>query len=271
MEEKREIFRARSKENGIVFYSNKVPVLCYEAYLDKKGEIQTRLMPSKISEWKDYCGMLITVSDERRKKFITYLKGILLLLAILSIIVTKTFSIALGLTYFSLLAVKDIVDLGIMMFEIKLGSLKSTGRFHSAEHMAIAAYKKYQRIPTIEEVKKSSRLDKDCGSRLVIDPIMFWILLAMIMCSCAFISPIVYFTLAAILIIFVVIEKKYNFLRAFQFLVSNKPTDKELEVAIAGIKMFEEMEEQIPNISMPFGMVIMEVYCSDDEHNAETD
>ena len=41
MEEKKEIFRARSKENGIVIYSNKNPLLCYEAYIDEKGEIHT--------------------------------------------------------------------------------------------------------------------------------------------------------------------------------------------------------------------------------------
>ncbi len=272
MEEKKKISCARSKENGIVFYSNKVPVLCYEAYLDKKGEIQTRLLPSKISEWKDYCGMFITVSDEHRKNFIKCLKGILLVFAILSIIATKNFSIALGLVYFSFLAVEDVVDFGIAAFEIKRGSLKSTGRFHSAEHMAIAAYKKYQRVPTMEEVKKSSRLDKECGSRIIIDPIMLLILLVMIMCSCAYISLFAYFALAAIFIVFVIIEKRYNFFRVFQVLVTNKPTDKELEVALAGIKMFEEMETQLPDIGMPMGMVIMEFHCSDnDEHNAETD
>lgn len=271
MEEKKKISCARSKENGIVFYSNKIPALCYEAYLDDNGEIQTRLLPSMLSEWKDYCGMFITVSDERRKSFITYLKGILLVLAILSIIVTKNFSIALGLIYFSLLAVKDIVDFGIVAFEIKRGNLKSTGIFHSAEHMVIAAYRRYQRVPTMEEVKKSSRFDKECGSRIIIDPIMFLILLTIIMGSCAYIPFFVYFALAAMLIVFIIMEKKHNFLRVFQFLVTNKPTDNELEVALAGIKMFEEMEEQLPNMGMPMGMVIMEFHCSDDEHNAETD
>lgn len=274
MEDKKTILYARSKENGVVFYSNKVPALCYEAYLDEKGDIRARPQPGRLCELRDYCGMLIADKKERQKNLIKYLKIALWVLAILSIVITKKVTIAFGLVYFSLLAVKELVELGTLVFEVKFGDLKSTGRFHSAEHMTIAAYEKYQRIPTMEEVKAASRFDKKCGSRLIIDQVVFWILLTMIICSCAFIPVLLYFGLAAILMVLTIAEREYNFLRVLQLLLTNKPTDKELEVALAGIELFENLETQMPEDSIMMGMVIMEFHrpCDDsEEHDAETD
>lgn len=37
MDSKKTILEARSKRNGIVFYSNKNPFICYEVYINEKG------------------------------------------------------------------------------------------------------------------------------------------------------------------------------------------------------------------------------------------
>ena len=89
MEEKKEIFRARSKENGIVIYSNKNPLLCYEAYIDEKGEIHTSPIISVMSELKDFSGTLIATDVKRQIKFTSYLRIALCILSILSIVITQ--------------------------------------------------------------------------------------------------------------------------------------------------------------------------------------
>lgn len=269
MEDKKKILHARSKEDGIVFYSNKVPVMCYEATLDDEGEIYVRPQPRSWWEEEDYCGMFVPDIRGLQKKLSKYLKIALFILAILSIVITKNVIIAFGLTYFSLLAAEELVELGILAYEIKFGSLKQTGRFHSAEHMAIAAYTKHQRIPTMEEIKEASHFDKECHGKIIIRQVVFVLLLTLIICFYAYLPLFVYFGLIGILLILAVIERKYNFLRVFQVLLTNKPTDKELEVALAGIELFDKLEAKIPEEDIPIGMIIVEI-CSpeDDEHDA---
>ena len=53
MDSKKTILEARSKRNGIVFYSNKNPFICYEVYINEKGEIQKEQIPRGLSEIKD--------------------------------------------------------------------------------------------------------------------------------------------------------------------------------------------------------------------------
>ena len=180
MEEKKEIFRARSKENGIVIYSNKNPLLCYEAYIDEKGEIHTSPIISVMSELKDFSGTLIATDVKRQIKLTSYLRIALCILSILSIVITQKITIAIGMMYFAICASREVVNLVTFIYDVKIGSRQALGRFHAAEHQALIAYKRYQRIPTMEEVRKETRFDQDCGSRLIIDKVMGFLLLSIL-------------------------------------------------------------------------------------------
>ena len=65
MEEKRHIGEARSKKNGIVFYSNTFPLIGSETFRDDSGKIQTRIVPTKLDEFIDCLGTL----NEKGKVF----------------------------------------------------------------------------------------------------------------------------------------------------------------------------------------------------------
>lgn len=257
MTNKKQILHARSKEDGIVFYSQKIPILCYEGYLDEEGNVQTRIQPTLVSEFEDYCGTL-SKNKVRNRKFYQMMKLAVWILATISVFLTNNFSIAIGLMYFSILFMRDLIELLDFIFRLKKGDLQSTGRFHSAEHMTISAYEKLQRIPTLEEIKASTRYKKSCGSRIIISKVFFGLAFSVIVCTCAYISVPMYFLLAGVLLLLGIIEKKTRFLRWLQFLVTNTPTDKELELALETIKFYDEMEETVPDEDMP--SIVVEIF-----------
>ena len=146
-----------------------------------------------------------------------------------------------------MIALKDLIYFTESSYQMKCGRMQDLARFHSAEHMVSNAYTKVQRIPTIEEIKKSSRFDRYCSSRIYINKILIFGMLSIVICLSGFVPVHIYIMLAAALLIFTVIQQKYNIFRFLQIFCTQKPTDKELKVAQEGIKFFEEMEEQTPS------------------------
>lgn len=57
MEEKN-VQEARAKRNGIVFYSNKIPIIGYETYRDEFEKIQSRIVPVEIDEYLETIQLL---------------------------------------------------------------------------------------------------------------------------------------------------------------------------------------------------------------------
>lgn len=254
--EKKQVFKARSKEDGIVFRSNKIPALSYEVSINPKGKIETQMLPTAVSHIKE---MEVLTNEELNKKRKVELgcKIAIWILAILSIYISKQVSIAFALIYFSITALRDLLEFCQLSFNLKLGKNKSTARFHAAEHKAVNAYKKKQGIPSMEEVKKASRFDKICGSRKYIDKILFFLLVSIVIALSAFVKIYVHTILVIFVLLTFLLEKKYGMFRFLQILVMNKPTDKELEVALAGIKFFDKMEDDIPEDECCQGIIIM--------------
>lgn len=241
MKEQKDVLGARSMQNGIVFYSNKNPAVCYEVLVDKDGQIKKAILSSELSESLDN-----SIKVKRHKKLEVYSKICIFILAILSIVITKNISIAFGLLYFSARVLNVLFEFAACCFEVKLGKSQSTGKFHAAEHKVINAYRKQGRIPTISEIEKASRFGKKCGSRYKIDEMANSTILAIIICLASFIDIYLYMILIFIQLLFSIFEKKYNFFRFFQIFITNKPTHKELEIALTGIQFFEEMEKELP-------------------------
>ena len=117
---------------------------------------------------------------------------------------------------------------------------KSMLRFHSAEHMIINAYKELHRIPTIEEARKYSRFNNNCGT----NEITRNIIICNLVCIFSFILEYNSFIIAVIISIIVVNilvrSGLFNFVQKFTTLPT---TDKELKVAIEGLKLWIEHEE----------------------------
>lgn len=269
MDDKKQVHQARSREDGIVFISNKIPALCYEAYINQNGEVETRIQPTIVSNIKDMGVFINSKSNAKiKRKVELYCKIAILFLAIASVIISKRVSIAVGLLYFSIIALKDVIDFTEAAWGLKAGKYKSTGRFHSAEHMVLNAYEKKQGIPTLEEIKSASRFDKACSSRKYINKILIFGLLCVVMSLSGLVKIYVYLSLFAVLIIFSKFQQKYNLCKFLQILVTNKPTDKELKVALAGIEFFDKMESELPDIGCPIGGIIMAIDVFDDDENS---
>lgn len=268
MDKEKKILNARSRENGIVLLSSKFPSLCYEAYIDENGEVKTGIIPTMVGNIRDF-GDFVSRDEKKYRKVEFYCKAVFLILAILSVILTKNVSIALALLYFSMIALKDTIELCESVWGLKFGKYKSTARFHSAEHMSINAYEKKQGIPTMEEIKKASRFDKNCSSRKPINKVLILGLLAVVVSVSAFVEMYVYLILVALLFIFSYFQQKYNICTFLQILVTNKPTEKELKVALAGIEYFDKMEEKLPDTGCPMGGMILAIHIYDGDGEEE--
>lgn len=267
MKGNKDIFKARSKEDGIVFRSNKIPVLSYEASINASGKIETQVLPTMVSEIKEMGG-LISTNKEKERKVELYCKIAIGITAILSIIISKQISIAIALIYFSMIALKDLIEFCQFSWSIKVGKFKSTARFHAAEHKVINAYRKKQRVPTIEEIRKASRFDKMCGSKNYINKIVIFGLVSIVIALAPFIKLHEYSILLMLVCIFSWLGKKYEIFRFLQIFVTNKPTDKELKVALAGVQFFDKMEEEIPEDCCPMGFMIMAIDSEDEEEES---
>lgn len=234
------IIEARSKENGIVFYSNLNHWIGYEVYREETGQIGNQIVFTQLDEF-----FQIKETEEKKvnKWLVVFLDAILISIGVM----LRSVSVIVGALYFSLTISNLFFNELKCIFEIKSknGKRYSLGKYHSAEHMAIAAYKSMQKIPTIEEAKQFSRFSKACGSNEVINKTLFFLLLSIeLALGDVLIFPydILLMIITTILII-VAGEKKW--LRFLQVCYTNIPSDDELEVAIEGIRFFDYMESEI--------------------------
>lgn len=238
------IKRARSKEDGIVFYSNTMPGLVAEAFVDAKNEIHTRIISEALLEIFSFFN---EINAEKTKRFST--KKVVLLDILLVIALTLIFQnvwITSASLLFSLNSF-EFIDIATSIYDFKFGSRKNTARFHSAEHMSINAYQQLQRIPTLEEVKKFSRFSPFCGSMLKIRRLVL-ILLGVVFILCGgFFKPFVYFGLILFIPLIVLFTEKIGLLKYLQIFFTSTPTDLELNVAIKGLEAYEHMEKEASN------------------------
>lgn len=233
---------ARSKRNGIIFYSEECPIFGSEAFRDESGKIQTRMVPIKLDLYERY-------QEHKSQKKKSHSKHVALIFDILLLticLLSKRIWFVLAAGYFSLLISFELFEFIEDSYQMKSKkrNAKSTARYHSAEHMVVNCYEKLKRIPTFEEVKKASRFHKRCGSIEIIDNIVMHLLLSLSIAFVANWSTVLYLLLLCILIlIFRVLADKKGWLRFLQVFFTAKPSDEDIELAIEGIKNYEKMEK----------------------------
>lgn len=246
MEERKYISEARSKKNGIVFYSNICPMIGTETFRDDSGTIHSRIILANLDKFIDYLGILNEKDKSFNKRIAIVFDAILISLCLL---LSKNLCTVLAAIYFSVLASFDFFRFVEVVYQMKSkkGKERSTARFHAAEHMVINAYEKLQRVPTFDEVKKSSRFSKECGSRNIINKLCFYTLISLTIAFAAKLNSLVYCILIISIFIFTVISKYTGWLRFMQVFITTPPSDSEIELAIEGVKAFEKMEEKLNN------------------------
>lgn len=256
MTERKTICSARSTKNGIIFYSNLIPYCGTETFIDENGNICNRPVIHTPDQVPDSLIPLDYKSNALREKRRILLD---LMLILLSVILAFTFgnvgllsaAICFCLTTSSLFY--DFVE-SCHKIGIRDDNGYSLKRFHGAEHMAINAYDKLRRIPTLEELRSFSRFRKNCRSRAIFKKLSVNLLYVLLIVVQGYIDSILLsiFLLFGLLILIDVIisySSDKGWLRFLQVFVTEKPSDKELLLAIEALKNFEEMEEEFEQMN----------------------
>lgn len=224
------IEHAQSLNNGIHFYSKRHRGYVAIATIDEKGTIKT--------EWTILEKQNLPKSKEDKKAELKKTVMYILPIVIVSFLIRNSLYILqiLEIVYSLVFLITFLVH----AFKERRNE-KNSYKFHSAEHMVLNAYRKLKRVPSLTEISQYSRFDNACGTNLTTQSVMNLILLF----ACSFISNPLYCLLGYLLsplIVFILIQ--CGFLNFLQNFTTIKPTDKELLVAIAGMKVWLENEKK---------------------------
>lgn len=111
---------------------------------------------------------------------------------------------------------------------------------HGAEHMIVAAYKKFKKIPTIEETKTFSRISSNCGINIYSAFITSQLIGFVVYITMGYkISEILLF----IIPLFFSTTFPFNLIgKLGQFFTTAKPEDSNIELGIAALSALENRE-----------------------------
>lgn len=225
-----------SMQNGIIFRSCIIPI-----------EVETTYHKKPIVRLRSPLELFFGFIPARYANGIKPLDLRLVLAIGITMVVlavfTLNFNTIFAAVYMAVIVLKDLLEITYTSYQIKFGKCKSLGRYHAAEHMAIDAYLKYKRVPTLEEIRKASRFQENCGSRMVFRRLGFFLPLSITFFTAGFVDLKFYIVEVVISLLIGILVSRKSIGKYLQVFITNKPTDQELEVAIKGIKALQEAED----------------------------
>ena len=246
---KKKVERARSKSNGIVFYSSIFPRIGTEAIIDDDGKISSRVIFDTIEYdfWDQY-------AEAIKKRFFDKKKiGIINLTIITIASFSRNIAIILAAMFFTVVVSKKLLGYIEHFFNIKKGKEYELGKMHAAEHKVVNAYIRLQRIPNLEELRKESRFSIECGSRKMFREIFGKLIITFLIAMAPKFGVRNSILLIEFMVILYMVGSILGVFKYLQILVTNQPSDKELEVAIEAIKKFDELEKKLDSeVGMDF-------------------
>lgn len=157
------------------------------------------------------------------------------------IIVPLIKSGAIGAKYYLIAALIYLLIAIVAIINLRLTGGKDLLKNHAAEHKVFKAYEKLKRVPTIEEAKCFSRINRKCGIEIYSGFITIQIISFIVYIHTGYmISEIILFFLAILLrSIF-----PLNILGKFaQLFTTSKPKDANIELAIVALSALEKKQE----------------------------
>lgn len=160
---------AFSTETGITISSNAfvdIPKMSISVNYDEDGNIKSTVHNESIRlVEKTYF-----IEHPSRKKKVNAYSGIVCVLTIFiffiisALVHSKFFTTCSLFSLISICVTNTLIQfssyVGTIVYMVRYPELS---RFHSAEHMALMAYHKNERMPSMEEIKKTSRFDPNCS------------------------------------------------------------------------------------------------------------
>ena len=202
-------------------------------------------------------GTPIGIPGEVRKK--NKKLGLAIGIALMALsVLTLEFSIILAAFYFGFLGVKEILNFIslVKLYRTPNEKGRTIARFLAAKQKVLNAYaKKDNSIPNTEEVKKASPFSKDCEVQSTIRTVVHTIIFTGILCLSA-LDAWLYLGVVIIYLILYALETKFSYLRVLQFVFMQEPTDKEIALAIEGLRELKIMENEFSENFGDGGIVV---------------
>lgn len=271
MNKTRVIEHARSDNNGITIFSTQEPLVAVKTFYDENNKIKSAIIfgSSSMDSINASIDYGVKNSTFYMANFLAIVVGI-----VLTAFTNNLFYLISAITFI----VKDM----FMNFEVLFraiwyhktpnGIRRQASRYHAAEHKAINIYNKTHKVPTFAEIKKASRISKNCGSTIIFNDIfediltiigiaiVFFVLLPEVDSVYKWLSKFqlpkysyygaalgifLFITIAYITVFYslLIIVRKFKLVRFMQVFVTEEPTDREIYLAIEAIKNFEQMEK----------------------------
>ncbi len=233
MRNKLKLKSAYAFSNGILFNSSSKPSYTTMVTIDEYQNIKAEWLPIKIA--RKYVEEAEQKAESQKNDMIKnatfqiIIDILMLIIMLLLFIINPIFVIIAYLLFLiisiSFALVQDYVD-------------TETPKFHAAEHMIIKAYSKIHSIPSINELSKYSRFSTKCGSNYVA---LILIHLIVVLIYLLF-KPNIY--LCLFICLASIVFKKLGLLNFIQFVTTKPPTERELKVAIVGLRAWIENEKK---------------------------
>ena len=217
----RKDYWAQSVPDGIIFYSDLIPDLCIYA---KESRIDG---PNKKNKETEESFL------ERNYELIFSIIAIVSLIAII-VLWNPCDAIRIIASFYGVMHMLPLLD-AILSYGTQ------AKKYHAAEHMVLNAWRKTSSIPKIDDIRKFSRLSKDCGTCFIATKIFFSMLIFL------FTSLLGIYVLlfVPVLYTFTQLLRHLHFFNWVEYGVTKTPTNKELEIAIAGLTAIVERETEI--------------------------
>lgn len=217
----------KSELMGVVIFSKKCSSLGYRICRNFGGKIKKDIILREPIEGENY----MTNVDKAK----VILIDLLLMFIAVS---TKKWYIIYSAMFTSLVVTGNILAIIKQIHETHRTGID---KWNAAKSMGINAYKKLQRVPTINEIKQESMLT---GEERIIEDIIVTTISVFISLSILIAKDIKIIFIFAIIvtIITIVMPKKLNLI---QYLITSKPEEEMLELVQEALRYYEEMELKI--------------------------
>lgn len=153
----------------------------------------------------------------------------ILILLLLSVPTFRMEKLADIMIYTAVAMILEVILLGIT-------TSKETKEYHGAEHTIINAFEKYKRVPTIEELRRTSPYSPMCGSSSVVFCSITIFLLGL---YCKYSSEVLD-KISYVMIINIILYLSYSY-KYIQIFMIKKPTEDKLNLALLAL---EELVKQ---------------------------
>lgn len=242
------LVRASSFNNGIMFYSKHNPKYVTMITIDEAQSTQVQWLSEKAAQKEEE---MQNQNAEYKEKEDLLLDKIIIFMIIPLVLILITYYIDANhalkflrifdgiMIPFFLISLIAVIIIASFLFVALLKNIStSRHKFHAAEHMIVNAYSKLHRIPSLEELRKYSRFSTRCGTNKLLT-----ILNA---CIISLISLLFKLDSRLLFIVMMILCAciLFGLLNFVQILVTEPPTDRELNVAIEGLKAWLENEQE---------------------------